>query len=335
MDESVIDHGSNISGISLLLNVEKISNSIDIDDMERKVKNMYIEVGEETPNDDEVSGETDLLNEYEQAMEEIESVMTGGNNRNDRGNDADDDEDADEDEDDDDEEDDADDEDEREPTMSSRMMSDPRDKLFMQKTRDEHLQSSLSRVMETVPNMNIDMEHEIEEERKNSLLEQIEALRDDLSELGVSVEGAQYYVSYDAPLKRIEEVHRRLTFRYNKLKYNSIAEEALVAGASLLEMVFNGKHEYFGCRPDITGYSDVVKSKLKRIRVETSTAVSRFVSKNNIGVAPRLMMELLPSLITQSQRRKLQAGDSLNASVGYKKSSIRGHISDLNSMIPG
>ena len=36
MDETAIDHGSNISGISLLLNVEKISNSIDIDDMEIK-----------------------------------------------------------------------------------------------------------------------------------------------------------------------------------------------------------------------------------------------------------------------------------------------------------
>lgn len=321
MEENIIDHGSNISGISLLLNVEKISNSIDIDDMERKVKNMYIDVADDHDAEAEAEGETDILNEYEQAMEEIESVIAGGNSRsvhNDAAEEADD----------------EDDEDDNVSKVAYSVNRDTRDQLYVQKTRDEHLQSSLSRVMENVPNMNIDMEREIEEERKNSLLEQIEALRDDLGELGVSVEGSQYYASYDAPLKRIEEVHRRLTFRYNKLKYNSIAEEALVAGASLLELVFNGKHEYFGCRPDITGYSDVVKSKLKRIRVETSTAVSRFVAKNNIGVAPRLMMELLPSLITQSQRRKLQVGDSLNANVGYKKNSIRGHISDLNNMIP-
>lgn len=311
MEDTVIDHGSNISGISLLLNVEKISNSVDIDDMERKVKNMYIDSVEE---EEEEGEDADILEEYEQAMEDIESVVE--------------------------EEDDAEEEDDEDDAASSSsrhggFIQDPKDGYYMQKTRDDHLQTSISRVMEHVPKMNIDMEQEIEEERKNTLLEQIEALRDDLSELGVSVDGSQYYVSYDAPLKRIEEVHRRLTFKYNKLKYNSIAEEALVAGASLLEMVFNGKHEYFGCKPDITGYSDVVKSKLKRIRVETSTAVSRFVAKNNVGVMPRLMMELLPSLITQSQRRKLQAGDSLNANVTYKKSSIRSHISDLNNMLPG
>ncbi len=317
MADATIDHGSNISGISLLLNAEKVSSSVDIDDMEKKVKNMYIDAAEEESDDEEAS-EGDILEEYEQAMEELESEVAE----------------QDEEEEDDDEEDDA-------VSVVSRAYSrhsaipDTRDGFYMQKTRDEHLQSSISRVMEDVPKINIDMEHEIEEERRNTLLEQIEALRDDLGELGVSVEGAQYYVAYDAPLRRIEEVHRRLTFKYNKLKYNSIAEEALVAGASLLEMVFNGKHEYFGCKPDITGYSDVVKSKLKRIRVETSTAVSRFVTHHNVGVVPRLMMELLPSLITQSQRRKLQAGDSLNANSTYKKNSIRSHISDLNSMLPG
>lgn len=319
MDDTVIDHGSNISGISLLLNVEKISNSVDIDDMERKVKNMYIDAIDDEDDEEGDDAEADILEEYEQAMEEIESVMA-------------DDQEADEDE---------EEEDNRSVASTSRsvrsasknsFIPDRKDAFYMQKTRDEHLQSSINRVMEHVPKMNIDMEQEIEDERKNTLLEQIEALRDDLGELGVSVDGSQYYVSYDAPLKRIEEVHRRLTFKYNKLKYNSIAEEALVAGASLLEIVFNGSHTYFGCKPDITGYSDVVKSKLKRIRVETSTAVSRFVTANNIGVMPRLMMELLPSLITQSQRRKLQAGDSLNANVTYKKSSIRGHISDLNQM---
>lgn len=330
MDEAVIDHGSNISGISLLLNVEKISNTVDIDDMERKVKNMYNDIVDEDTHEVE-EGDADILEEYEQAMEEIKSVMAE----------------------DDDEEDDEEEEDEEDDNQSvasssysartarsvkstsSRAYREPRDDLYLKKTRDDHLQHSIGRVMESIPKMNIDMEQEIEDERKNALLEQIESLRDDLSELGVSVEASQYYVAYEAPLKRIEEVHRRLTFKYNKLKYNSIAEEALVAGASLLEMIFNGKHEYFGCKPDITGYSDVVKSKLKRIRVETSTAVSRFVAKNNVGVMPRLMMELLPSLITQSQRRKLQSGDSLNANVSYKKNSIRSHISDLNNMLPG
>jgi len=309
MDESTsLDHGSNISGISLLLNVEKISNEIDVDDMEKKVKSMYIEnIAED--DDSEDPDDNDVLKEYEEAMEEIETVIGG---------------------DDDEEEEEEEEEDTYQPGYDNAPQYRGSDSLYIQKTREEQLQNNISRVLETVPKMNIDMDQEIEDERKNYLLEQIESLKDDLDELGISVDRIPY-VSYDSPLKQIDEVHKRLMFKYNKLKYNSIAEEALVAGASVLEMIFNGKHEYFGCRPDITGYSDVVKSKLKRIRFETSTAVNRFVTNNNIGGASMVMMELLPSLITQSQRRRLQTNDSINANIN--KESIRSHISDLNSMI--
>lgn len=302
-DATSLDHGSNISGISLLLNAEKISNEIDVDDMEKKVKSMYIEnIAEDDDSDD--ADDNDVLKEYEEAMEEIETVIGG-----------------------DDEEEDEEEEDSYESEVPQYRGPDS---FYIQKTREEQLQNNISKVLESVPKMNIDMEQEIEDERKNYLLEQIESLKDDLDELGVSVDRIPY-VSYDSPVKQIDEVHKRLMFKYNKLKYNSIAEEALVAGASVLEMIFNGKHEYFGCRPDITGYSDVVKSKLKRIRFETSTAVNRFVTNNNIGGASMVMMELLPSLITQSQRRRLQTNDSINANIN--KESIRSHISDLNSMI--
>lgn len=274
--------------------------------MEQKVKNMYIEnIVEEQEEEPE---DTDILKEYEDAIEEIETVIG--------------------------EEEDAEDEEEEpeEEEQPSYTTTPYRgsDSLYIQTTREEQLQSNISRVLESVPKMNIDMEQEIEDERKNHLIEQIESLKDDLDELGVSTDRIPN-VSFDSPLKRIEDTHNRLMFKYNKLKYNSIAEEGLVAGASVLEMMFNGKHEYFGCKPDITGYSDVVKSKLKRIRFETSTAVSRFVSNNNIGGTSMILMELLPSLITQSQRRRMQTHDSINANIN--KESIRSHISDLNNMI--
>ncbi len=319
MEDSTVDYGSNIAGLSMLLNMEKVSESIDIDDMEQKVKNMCINVdADEGDEDEEEEEDGDIVDEYEQAMDEIRSEMP-----------------------DDEEEEECEDVDEDDAVsiISNTRSIQPRsyihdssDSLYMQRTRDDQLQTSISRVMETVPKMNIDMEQEIEDDRRMTLIQQIESLRDDLNELGENVDAPQYNASYDDPIKRIEEVNRRLTFKYNKLKYNSIAEEALVAGASLLEMMFNGEHEYFGCKPDITGYSDVVKSKLKRIRVETSTAVSRFVAANNVGAVPRLMMELLPSLITQSQRRKLQINDSLNADFAYKRNIIRSHLSDLNNL---
>lgn len=313
-DKTSLDHGSSISGIGLLLNVEKISNEIDLDDMERKVKNMFIENIGDADDDDDDNDPNDVIREYEEAMEEIETVIGG----------------EDDDEYQEDEEDVEEDVEDDSKSLYNPSKYHGTDSLYIQKTREEQLQNNISKVLESVPKMNIDMDQEIEDERKSYLLEQIEALKDDLDELGISIDRIPY-VSYDSPLKQIDEVHKRLMFKYNKLKYNSIAEEALVAGASVLEMIFNGKHEYFGCRPDITGYSDVVKSKLKRIRFETSTAVNRFVTNNNIGGASMVMMELLPSLITQSQRRRLQVDDTINANIG--KESIRSHISDLNNMI--
>jgi hypothetical protein len=306
-----IDYGANIAGLGLLLNAEKISNTVDLDDMEKKIKNMYNNELEE--EEDEEEEEVNIEQEFEEAMEEARTVIDGG----------------------DDEEEEEDDEFNDSVSVANKPVfytPSPynQDGLYVQKTKEEQLQSDINNVMKSVPNIDMNIDQEVEEERKNSLLEQIESLKDDLDELGVNTDRIPP-VSYTSSLKQITEVHNRLMFKYNKLKYNSIAEETLVAGASILEMMFNGKHEYFGTKPDITGYSDVVKSKLKRIRFETSTTVSRFVTNNNIGLIPRILMELVPSLITQSQRRRLQTNDTLNASMNNNVS-IRNHLTDLNNL---
>ncbi len=306
---SNLNYGSNISGIGLLLNAEKISNNVDIDEIEKKVKNMYNDDEEEDSDNED---DTDPLNEYKAAMEEVQSVIGNGDDEEE-------------------EEEDVGDTHSQVGTIRSFIQHpyQSNDSYYMQKTREEEISSNINSVMKNVPNVELNMDQEIEDERKNHLLEQIEYLKDDLYELGVSIDRIPT-VSHDSSLKSIDEVHKRLMFKYNKLKYNSIAEESIIAGATILETIFNGQHEYFGCRPDITGYGDIVKSKLKRIRFETSTAVSRFVKSNNIGVLPRILMELLPSLITQSQRRRIQANDTLNANIN--NASIRNHLTDLNNI---
>ena len=306
-----IDYGANIAGLGLLLNAEKISNTVDLDDMEKKIKTMYNTELDDEEEEEENDEDANIEQEFEEAMEEARTVIDG---------------------------DDGDDEEEDDEFDSVSVSNKPtlftpsfnQDGLYIQKTKEEQLQHDINNVMKSVPNIDMNIDQEVEEERKNSLLEQIESLKDDLDELGISTDRIPH-VSYTSTLKQITEVHNRLMFKYNKLKYNSIAEETLVAGASILEMMFNGKHEYFGTKPDITGYSDVVKSKLKRIRFETSTTVSRFVTNNNIGLIPRILMELVPSLITQSQRRRLQSNDTLNASMN-NNSSIRNHLTDLNNL---
>ncbi len=308
MEDDVIsnlDYGSNISGLGLLLNAEKVSATVDLEDIEKRVKSMYSD--DVIMDDQDDQEETDPMKEYKEAIENL-------------------------DQDEEEEEEDEEEEEEEEAVPASQygiQNYNYTDNFYVQKTREEELSSNINAVMRSVPEVDLNMDQEIEDERKNFLLEQIEYLKDDLDELGVSVDRIPQ-VSHSSPLKSIDEVHKRLMFKYNKLKYNSIAEESIIAGASILEMIFNGQNEYFGCKPDVTGYSDIVKSKLKRIRFETSTAVSRFVKSNNVGVLPRIMMELLPSLITQSQRRRIQAYDTINASIN--NASIRNHLTDLNNI---
>ena len=310
-----IHYGSNITGLGLLLNQEKVSNSVNIEDMEKKLKSIYIEDTE--IGDDTNTSERDPIQEYEMAMKEIESNMGDQDidtktviseidntidqlDANDTSNDH---------------------------TYSS--FPNQNDSYYNYKTKEEMLQNNIQSVMTNVPNINFNMEQENEKEQKNHLLEVIESLKDDLEELGVKVDRIPN-VSYESSLQAIEDVHKRLLFKYNKIKYNAIAEEALIACANLLEMMFNGKNEYFGVKPDVIGYSDVVKSKLKRIRFETSTAVSKFVTHYDIGIFPRIAMELLPSLITQSQRRRFQNNDTINAS--FARPSINQSIGDLNQI---
>lgn len=311
-----IHYGSNITGLGLLLNQEKVSNSVNIEDMEKKLKSLYIEDTEMV--EDASPSERDPIQEYEMAMKEIESnigdqdidtktVISEIDNTIDQL-------------------------DTNEPSHLNNAYAPfptQNDSYYNYKTKEEMLQNNIQSVMTNVPDINFNMEQENEKEQKNHLLEVIESLKDDLEELGVKVDRIPN-VSYDSSLQAIEDVHKRLLFKYNKIKYNAIAEEALIACANLLELMFNGKNEYFGVKPDVIGYSDVVKSKLKRIRFETSTAVSKFVTHYDIGIFPRIAMELLPSLITQSQRRRFQNNDTINAS--FARPSINQSIGDLNQI---
>lgn len=308
-----IHYGSNITGLGLLLNQEKVSNSVNIEDMEKKLKSMYIEDTE--MEDDADNTERDPIREYEMAMKEIESnigdqdidtktVISEIDNTIDQL-------------------------DHTETPSPYSSFPNQHDSYYNYKTKEEMLQNNIQSAMTNVPDINFNMDQENEKEQKNHLLEVIESLKDDLEELGVKIDRIPN-VSYDSPLQAIEDVHKRLLFKYNKIKYNAIAEEALIACANLLELMFNGKNEYFGVKPDVIGYSDVVKSKLKRIRFETSTAVSKFVTHYDIGIFPRIAMELLPSLITQSQRRRFQNNDTINAS--FARPSINQSIGDLNQI---
>ena len=97
------------------------------------------------------------------------------------------------------------------------------------------------------------------------------------------------------------------------------------------KFLFDGKKEYFGLQPDLLGWSETVKVKLRRLKFETSEIVSNTIRKRNISSGARLAMELLPSMFLYSRSKKQlnmrNSKDRIISDDKYKKA-----ISELNSM---
>ena len=101
----------------------------------------------------------------------------------------------------------------------------------------------------------------------------------------------------------------------------------ILSGAYGLEYVFDGKREVFGRQPDLTGWADTVKVKLRRMRFETSTFVQEVMQEYNMSAGVRLALELIPSMFLYSRNRRLTQNDNLVSDVDYKNA-----ITNLNSI---
>jgi hypothetical protein len=159
-------------------------------------------------------------------------------------------------------------------------------------------------------NYNYNIEDENREDLKLTLLEKIDNLTEELEDEGASLDKIPK-VDYTSNLEQIEYVAKLLMLKANRNRYASLGEEFILALASGLEMLCNGDREFLGIRPDLNGYSDVVKVKLRRLRNETSQVVGNVVEKYEISPITTLLIELIPSLFLHSKRRKNQSYDNL------------------------
>ena len=118
-------------------------------------------------------------------------------------------------------------------------------------------------------------------------------------------------VDYNTNLEQIEYVAKLLMLKANRNRYATLGEEFILALANGLEILCNGERQILGVKPDLQGYSDVVKVKLRRLRNETSQVVGNVVEKYEISPITTLLIELIPSLFLHSKRRKNQSYDNL------------------------
>jgi len=158
---------------------------------------------------------------------------------------------------------------------------------------------------------------ELEEEEMAQIIEQIDTLRVDLADEEIDLSRIPE-VSSSTTKKEAKAILRILRIKYNKSRYCDLFDEAILAGSYGLEKIFDGKNEWFGNKIDLTGWSETVKTKLKKIRPDTSTLVSNVVKDYDFGPLGRILFVLLPSLLFHSRSRRLKSNDNLSNDDQYR-----------------
>lgn len=207
------------------------------------------------------------------------------------------------------------------------------DKNMIKLTNEEKRQDHISNVIHNLGDMKYDdfnIEKEQEEDDKIILLEQIDMLKQILEDDGIDISRVPE-VYTDSNIKDIKNVAKILKIKNDRNRLSSLAEEGILLIAAGLEFMFDGRKDYFGYRPDLIGWSETVKIKLRRLKFETSTIVSNVVKKRNMTPGTRLVLELIPSMFLYNRSRKQlnkeDVDDKIVSDEKYKRA-----ISELNNI---
>lgn len=179
-------------------------------------------------------------------------------------------------------------------------------------TEEQKKQNILSSVIKDMHHSNdaFQIEREIESDDKCMLLEDIDTLMVNMKDMGVDLSRIPP-VNSNSSMADIKNIHKILRIKNDRTRYCDLAEDSILGFAHVVEWAFDGKKEYLGRKPDLTGWHTTVNIKLRRMRYHTSTFVSDMMQTYDISHGTRIMLELLPSLFTHTNIRKRQHGDTL------------------------
>lgn len=194
-------------------------------------------------------------------------------------------------------------------------------------TKEETRQKEIAQAMSKIDHSkeaDTYLQEEDAEDEMARIVEQVDLLRSNLESEGVDLSRIQN-ITTDSNRKEAKAVLKILQIKNDRMRYCDVFEEMLIAGAYTLESVFDGKNVWFGKQIDLTGWSETVKVKLRRMRYDTSQFISETVKGYSIGSGWRILLELLPSLFLYSRDRRLRPNDNIAADAKYKDA-----LRDLN-----
>tara|TARA_B100001758_G_C18416750_1_gene620713 strand:- start:3065 stop:4081 length:1017 start_codon:yes stop_codon:yes gene_type:complete len=203
------------------------------------------------------------------------------------------------------------------------------DKNLNRLTNEEKKQKHINNVMNNITGnkvnnldyFNIQKEKEIED--KITLIEQIDQLKSILEDECIDISRVPK-ASINDDYKTIKNIYKILKLKNDRNRLSSLADESILLLAAGIEYVFDGEKEYFGLKPNLIGWSDTLRIKLRRLRFETSSVISSIVQDYRISPGMRLFLEIVPSMVLYSRAKNLAKTDN---SSKYKTA-----INELNEL---
>ncbi|MFA5176689.1 MAG: hypothetical protein WC440_00900 [Candidatus Omnitrophota bacterium] len=137
-----------------------------------------------------------------------------------------------------------------------------------------------------------DREHDM----KVSAIEEIEDLVALFKDNGEDVSHI-HVPTIDESLEIIQSTLTLLKRHNDRRRFGSVADDCIMMAASGLEYLFDGNRSFFGFKPNLSGWKSHVRTKLRRMRHDTSQIASSLMNDYNFGPISRLIIELVPSMI--------------------------------------
>lgn len=176
----------------------------------------------------------------------------------------------------------------------------------MQGTQNDQFNQAMQGYGSNVGNL-IDVDKENEEENKTLMLEDIDELMAELQNDDVDLSRIPK-VNQDSPIEDVAQVQKILRMKYDRRRYTTFGTEFILAAVHGLEYLFDGKRKWGPYQPDLTNWHNTVRTKLRRMRYETSMIVADTMATWNVGAFTRIMIELVPSAFLHSRMRSEQHG---------------------------
>lgn len=189
--------------------------------------------------------------------------------------------------------------------------------------RQRHIKRALGDIDSPKDSRNL-LDQEDEEDELARIMEQADMLREYIHSQNPKLVERVPRILPSTPVREARIIFKTLQRKNDSLRSVDMFEEGMLSLAYGIEQVFDGKREVFGFKIDLTGWSDTLKVKLKRMRYHTGAFIKEMMHDYDINHGWYIVLEILPSMLLYTKDRRTQNKDTLMNDERYR--SVLGEI---------